>query len=446
MSGPALVAGISALSLAAMRQLLVLGAILRSRRFLTQDATPGDSERASTNSPPSFYIAIPLLREAGAIRQALAHFEALMEGHTARIVIVTTAREAAECARHQGVPDTIRVAEELAGQGRCVHLHYPDPAGRKADQLNFAVDHCVAALDEAALSRSFLLCYDADSRPPLDSLTRFEATIARHPYASVFHQSSRFELRQPSQPLDGVAAWLRRSIADSGALRANRFVLGYEIPRLLNRFTMTGALKRKLCSYVYAHVTGHGLCARVSLLQALPLPKGSPLEDMHYSFVLGSRNLPMVPIPSLDCAEVPQALGTQVEQAARWFFGPGRFRRYLRDPRTENGLRARLLALSALAICLEWLSCAVVPALLALALWQADNLMRALAAGFIALYGLQLLAAEAFAGSTVRLRDRVGRVLAYPIASTLFGVGGIIGAAQLLSGGDGAGKTERASA
>lgn len=128
------------------------------------------------------------------------------------------------------------------------------------------------------------------------------------------------------------------------------------------------------------------------------------------------------------------------------FFGPGRFRGYLRDPRTKDGLRARLLALSALAICLEWLSCAVVPALLALALWRADNLVRALAAGFIALYGLQLLATEAFAGSTVRRRDRVGRVLAYPSACTLFGVGGIIGAAQLLSGGAGAGKTERASA
>ena len=104
-----------------------------------------------------------------------------------------------------------------------------------------------------------------------------------------------------------------------------------------------------------------------------------------------------------------------------------------------------MLALSALAICLEWLSCAVVPALLALALWRADGLLRTLAAGFIVVYGLQLLATEAFAGSPVRLRDRIGRVLAYPVASTLFGVGGIIGAAQLLGGGVGAGKTERLS-
>lgn len=242
-----------------------------------------------------------------------------------------------------------------------------------------------------------------------------------------------------------MAAWAHRAIADSGALRANRFVLGYEIPRLLNRTAAAGTLKRKLCSFVYAHVTGHGLCVRVSLLRALPLPQRSPLEDMHYSFVLGSRNLPMVPIPSLDCAEVPAALRIQIQQAARWFFGPARFRGYLRDPRTKQGPRARLLALSALAICLEWLSCAVVPALLALALWWADGLLRPLAVGFIVVYGLQLLATEAVASSPAGLRDRVGRVLAYPIASTLFGVGGIIGAAQLLRGGTGAGKTERLS-
>ena len=444
MSGAALVAGVSALSLAAMRHLLVLGAIVRSRRFLTPDVAAGDAIPAA--ALPVFYIVIPVLREACVLRHALAHFETIAEGHQAQIVVVTTARETAERARHQGLPDTICVAEELARQDRCLHLHYPDPAGRKADQLNFVVDHCVAVLDDAALSRSFLLCYDADSRPPLDSLAWFEEAIARHPNASVFHQSSRFELRQPPQPRHGVAAWLQRAVADSGTLRANRFVLGYEIPRLLNRSAMTGALKRKLCSFVYAHVTGHGLCVRVSLLRALPLPEQSPLEDMHYSFVLGSRNFPMVPIPSLDCAEVPAALRIQVQQAARWFFGPARFRIYLRDPRTKPGPRARLLALSALAICLEWLSCAVVPALLALALWRADGLLRTLAAGFIVVYGLQLLATEAFTGSPVRLRDRIGRVLAYPVASTLFGVGGIIGAAQLLGGGVGAGKTERLSA
>lgn len=191
MSGAALVAAVSALSLAAMRQLLVLGAIVRSRRFLARDFAAGDAISAMGSPPPVFYIAIPVLREAHVLRHALTHFETLTKGHQAQLIVVTTAREAAEGARHQGAPDTICVAEEFARQGRCLHLHYPDPEGRKADQLNFVVDHLTATLVEEALSRSFLLCYDADSRPPIDSLAWFEHAIARHPDASVFHQSSR---------------------------------------------------------------------------------------------------------------------------------------------------------------------------------------------------------------------------------------------------------------
>ncbi len=76
------------------------------------------------------------------------------------------------------------------------------------------------------------------------------------------------------------------AVCGAGALRANRFVLGYEIPRLLNRSAQVSAVRRALCSGVYAHVTGHGLCVRLSLLQKLPFPARSPLEDMHYSFIL----------------------------------------------------------------------------------------------------------------------------------------------------------------
>jgi hypothetical protein len=38
-------------------------------------------------------------------------------------------------------------------------------------------------------------------------------------------------------------------------------------------------------------VTGHGLCVRLSLLERLPFPARSPLEDMHYSFTLCSQGL-----------------------------------------------------------------------------------------------------------------------------------------------------------
>jgi hypothetical protein len=84
--------------------------------------------------------------------------------------------------------------------------------------------------------------------------------------------------------------------------------------------------------------------------ERLPFPARSPLEDMHYSFILGSRGLPMIAVPSLDSAEVPDSVTAQLQQAARWFFGPARFARYLKDPATLRGWRARAMAASAFGL------------------------------------------------------------------------------------------------
>jgi hypothetical protein len=306
-----------------LRQLFVLTAVGRTVRFLRQ-RQPCEARRQREDRP-TFFVVVPVLRESAVIADAVAHFEALADGHTAQLIVVTTARETDEDQQQHAVgTDTVALVEQLAEQGKVLHLHYPDRHGLKGDQLNYAARHCAATLlGDVPADRAFLVCYDADSRPPLDSLDRFEQTIATSGEASVFHQSARFELRttQAGQRR-GFRSWLSRGVGEGAALRANRFVSGFEIPRLLNRSTAVGRLKRRLCSGVYAHVTGHGLCVRLSLLLDLPFPTRSPLEDMQYSFYLGSRNLAMVPVANLDCAEVPRTVSGQVDQAARWFFGP----------------------------------------------------------------------------------------------------------------------------
>ena len=393
---------------------------------------------------PVFNIVIPVLREAGSLHQSISHFEALAEGHAAQIIVVTSARERAEAFRYPEAGDSIAVAEHLAREGKSVHLHYPDPEAIKADQLNFAIEHCLGCLHaDAALNREFLLIYDADSRPPLNSLTHFEHAIALNPEASVFHQSSRFELRAAGLDSRNVLTRLWRTLSDSGTLRANRFVLGFEIPRLLNRSNFTGTVKRWLSSYIYAHVTGHGLCVRLSLLRELPFPSRSPLEDMHFSFILGSRNLAVVPIPSLDSADVPNSVIVQFEQLVRWFFGPARFLRYLADPATRPGWRARLLAASAAGITLGWLSCAIVPALLTVLLWSGDWVMRSLLGVFIVAYTAQLILVDQFMASGASQTARIARVLMSPFTCTLFGVAGLVGIGKLIFGkGPSTGKTE----
>ncbi len=427
-----------------VRQLVVLAAIVRSGRFLTRATTAHEAEQTTPGHDPVFFVIVPVLREAAVIAEAVTHFEAVVQGHAAQLVIVTTAREAAEGSLQHDAGDTVTLVERLAAEHSFVHLHYPDPRGLKGDQLNFAAAYCASTLlGEVPASDAFLVCYDADSRPPLDSQTHFAKAAAGSPQASVFHQSSRFELRGTAPQHGGLRSRLSHAVSNGGALRANRFVLGFEIPRLVNRTRAVSAIKRAACSCVYAHVTTHGLCVRLALVPELPFPEQSPLEDMQYSFYLGSRDLPMVAIPSLDCAEVPDSALAQVRQAARWFFGPARSLSYLTDPATRSGWRARLLAVSALGSAVEWLACAVVPAATALLLLYADGLWRATAGALAATYLAQLLLTDRLLGSPAPVRSRIVRMLACPLATTLFGLGGFIGAVRLLRGGSGVGKTER---
>jgi hypothetical protein len=418
-----------------VRQLFVLGGVLRARRFLT---TPTRST-ATGREPPVFVMVVPVLRETAIITETIGHLQAIANTYAAPLVVVTTAREDAEPADRRG-PTTSALVGELAAAGRVTHLHYPDPAGLKADQLHYAAAHCAATLPgDVPPDGVFLVCYDADSRPPADSLTRFAQAIVAHPEVDVFHQSSRFELRRRGSHLGRWTA----AVCDGGALRANRFVLGFELPRLLNRTGSAGRWKRRVGSYVYAHVTGHGLCIRLSALRQVPLPARSPLEDMHYSFILCSRNAPMIPISSLDRAEVPDTPARHVQQAARWFFGPARALRYLRDPATRRGLRAWLLAASALGSAAEWIGCALVPPLLLVAAWYTYPLGLGLAVAVVGVYAAQLLLTETCLGGRDRLPRRIVRVLTCPIETLLHGIGGILGAINLTRGGTGIGKTER---
>jgi hypothetical protein len=437
-------AGAVALAAVTVRQAFVLSAIVRSHRFLRGGPARIRPAAAQQDVAPALFVVLPVLREAAILRQSVAHFRAVARGHAAQVIIVTTAREAAEACRPAPGGDTVALARELARQGQCVHLHYPDPRGLKVDQLNYAATYCLTALPGGMPpAHAFLVCYDADSRPPQESLACFTQAIAEHPDADVFHQSSRFESRPPRGARGGLAASLRLAICDAGALRANRFVLGFEIPRLLNRSPEAGAIKRAACSGVYAHVTGHGLCVRLSLLQRLPFPARSPLEDMHYSFILGSRGLPMVAVPSLDRAEVPPTVAGQLQQAARWFFGPARLRRYLKDPATQSGWRARVMAASAFGSAAEWAGCAIVPAFVLALAAGGRGPVRAAAGACTAVCSAQVILTEVWLGSPGRRRARLARLVAFPLACAVHGIGGIAGAARLLAGDSGTGKTER---
>ncbi|MEU5542090.1 hypothetical protein AB0G85_06845 [Streptomyces sioyaensis] len=88
-------------------------------------------------------------------------------------------------------PTTREIVAALADNQRAVglrlvHLHQPDTGGRKAGQLNHAVDRLDEILsplgwhEENDADNTFLCVYDADAIPDVRTLTAFAETATRH--------------------------------------------------------------------------------------------------------------------------------------------------------------------------------------------------------------------------------------------------------------------------
>ena len=129
-----------------------------------------------------------------------------------------------------------------------------------------------------------------------------------------------------------------------------------------------------------------------------------------------SRGLPMIAIPSLDAAEVPGTVTAQLQQAARWFFGPARFTRYLDDPATRPSWQATMMAASAFGSAAEWISCVIIPALICVLTAVGNPAVQITAASYAAISVVQIMLTEAWLGTAGHPGDRLARIAALPLA------------------------------
>jgi hypothetical protein len=403
-----------------VRHAIVLANHARVWHFLRGRPTGTD---AATGDRIACAVVLPVLREEAGIGPAISHFRELLRPGLDRIVLVTTAREAGGMAA-----GTARVAAALADGATVVHVHAGDPASRKGDQVNVAAEALAGAVEPERWSLQLVVVYDIDSRPPAGSLAEFAHLAAQDPSTPLFHQSARFEVRGSARSRRSVA------LAEGAALRANRYVTAYELPRLLSRSKHAGVLRKAASEVTYGHVTGHGLGIRLDWLLERPLPRRTIMEDLAYSFDLAVRCVPVTPLRSLDRSGVPGSALEQHAQAERWFRGPARVLAYRRAASSAPRIRRELVTTSAVLICLEWLSCAVASPVLALALTRGAPATRRLAGAFVVLGTAQAVVAEALLGRPRRLRSRALAVAMFPIASAVFGLAGWTSLAKALLG------------
>ncbi len=345
--------GVLAILLVALtvKQLMTFGGIWRSHLFLRRAER---SQGRSVTRQPFVAVVIPVLREQKTVEGALRHFSSIPYSRL-RLVIVSTEREGP-----MDLPgSTMDVLKKMSGRYPFTWLHYPNARGTKADQLNYVTERFTDLFPGQSLEDSFIAVYDADSRPNLRTFEHLARLYELHPTVRVFQQSSIFDL---SAEKAGFVESLVRLFLKANAVRANRFVFAYEIPRLLNRLAYYRGgpvIARAVGMVTYAHCVGHGIFVRADLARRLPFPPYSVLEDMFYGFLLNYVREPVVPIPILDHAGVPARVPTLFFQMSRWFLGPSRslsYYRYARQalPERKPGPREWVLILAGWWYSLNW--------------------------------------------------------------------------------------------
>ncbi|MBT2398265.1 hypothetical protein [Streptomyces sp. ISL-100] len=310
-------------------------------RWLLASATPTPPEPEAV---PWLVVLLPMLREQTTAAQTVAAFTALdYPPGRAAVVVITTERETSARAGHRGRLETLTASAPLeAGQlrglfpaARCrevaetvnaadpadrlrvltdlfdaepttadivaalaadppgghlplVHLHQPDVGGRKAGQLNFALDRLGQVLgslgwkeDEHA-GDTYAVVYDADAVPDRRTLQAFATEAAAHraragrPPALIQQQRLPLLARRPfpAGPVGLLLAgeWvyqLRRSLGiELARVRLHRFLAFSPLPE---------AVRMWLRPMVYA--VGCGMAVHLPAARALGgFPE--PMEDL----------------------------------------------------------------------------------------------------------------------------------------------------------------------
>ncbi|MER6106373.1 hypothetical protein ABT115_29915 [Streptomyces sp. NPDC001832] len=311
---------------------------------------------AQAEAVPWLVVLLPMLREQAIAAQSIAAFSGLdYPGGRAAVVVITTEREHTARAQHRGrLADLVADSPLRAGQlrglfpaARCrevaetvnaaspadrlrvltalfdaepttgevvaalaadppgghlplVHLHQPDVGGRKAGQLNFALNRLKQTLGPLGWSEdehahdTYAVVYDADAVPDHRTLQAFATAATTHRtrtgQAPALIQQQRLPLLArhpfPTDPVGLLLAgeWvyqLRRSLGiELARVRLHRFLTTSRLPE---------AVRMWLRPMVYA--VGCGMAVHLPALRTLGgFPE--PMEDLgtgHRLSLLGTE-------------------------------------------------------------------------------------------------------------------------------------------------------------
>lgn len=288
--------------------------------------------KITVDDPPFLILLLPVLREERELPGLLQHLSAVKyPANKIQIVVITTEKEEFEAKSLDGQnrQSTISVAKEMVenknlelGKQIFLHFHYPQIVGKKADQLNFALQEIDRLYLAPSADKTFIGVYDADSRPDVRTFEFIAWDVANSIQQKETMPQAYQQIPLYFKNFHTLARTFEGWLLRLEALYQTRWALGYEIPNYRSQTLLLNSSLRvssfwnsRLC-----YLIGHGCFLRLDIIRQVgSFPTYSPAEDLTLGNILSLLGIPIKTIPFFDLCEVPESLSILFHQSRVWF-------------------------------------------------------------------------------------------------------------------------------
>lgn len=243
-------------------------------------------------------ILIPCFEETKVIEQTLKHFQNIINKiPNINIYVITTQKEDSNIKSSKISTYNYLSNLEFFHSSKFNIIHYPNISGMMADQLNYGIEK-ILKNSKLPQDRIYFSIYNADSNPDISTFAEINNVINNNKFPKIIQQYSNYFLNYNSQ---------------------NFIMKGFSIYQTAFELR-NGIINNKVSPLLYSHVVGHGLTIRADYINNINgFNTNFWCEDIFLTGLLFNNSEHILPLYSLDNAENPSKLSTQIIQNAVWF-------------------------------------------------------------------------------------------------------------------------------
>lgn len=284
---------------------------LRLFRQLKQN----NPKNSASLTKQTLFILIPVLREQLIIENTILKFCEINNPNFEIVIIVVTSirekinkRPADRAITEDVIIQSLHSGKLLKYKNNIRLFQDPSCHGNMATQLNYVIREIKKTKQNA-----FYLIYNADSITSEATFEKLAELIEQHP-------NKEFAFQQP-------CAFIRDMGPDSNqftnalSLYQSWYCLGHE-SRLVYNYGLKseknwGKLNNKKLGVVVGH--GSGMTLNINANNR-GYPTDLLTEDLTFGFILSANNVPILSLPALELADVPNCFTSFVKQKSVWFW------------------------------------------------------------------------------------------------------------------------------